>query len=158
MQNSQRDTNIKNRLLDSVGEGEGGMIWEKSIETCILSYVKQDRQSRFDAWDRVLRAGALGWPRGMGWGGRWEEGSGWGTHVHPWLIHVNVWQKPLQYCKIISLQLKQIMATHSIILAWRIPGTEEPGGLPAMGSHRVGHDWSDLAAVAAKQINFFKKP
>jgi len=41
----------------------------------------------------------------MGWGGRWEGGSGWGTHVHPWLIHVNVWQKPLQYCKVISFQL-----------------------------------------------------
>ena len=36
----------------------------------------------------------------------WEEGLGWGTHVHPWLIHVNVWKKPLQYCKVISLQLK----------------------------------------------------
>ena len=41
------------------------------------------------------------------------------------------------------------MATHSSVLAWRIPGTGEPGGLPSMGSHRVGHDWSDLAAVAA---------
>ena len=39
------------------------------------------------------------------------------------------------------------MATHSSVLAWRIPGTEEPGGLPSMGSHRVGHDWSDLAAA-----------
>ena len=37
------------------------------------------------------------------------------------------------------------MATHSSFLAWRIPGTGEPGGLPSMGSHRVGHDWSDLA-------------
>ena len=52
-----------------------------------------------------LRAGALGRPRGMGWGGNWEGGSGWGTHVNPWLIHVSVWQKPLQYCKVISLQL-----------------------------------------------------
>ena len=43
---------------------------------------------------QVLGAGALGRPRGMGWGGRWEGGSGWGTHVTPWLIHVNVWQKP----------------------------------------------------------------
>ena len=34
------------------------------------------------------------------------DGSGWGTHVYPWLIHVTVWQKPLQYCKVISLQLK----------------------------------------------------
>ena len=41
------------------------------------------------------------------------------------------------------------MATHSSVLAWRIPGTGEPGGLPSIGSHRVGHDWSDLAAAAA---------
>ena len=41
------------------------------------------------------------------------------------------------------------MATHSNILAWRIPGTEDPGGLPSMESHRVGCDWSDLAAAAA---------
>ena len=45
--------------------------------------------------------------------------------------------------------LEKEMATHSSVLAWRIPGTGEPGGLPSMGSHRVGHDWSDLAAVAA---------
>ena len=57
---------------------------------------------------QVLRVGALGRPRGMGWGGRWEGGSGWGTQVHPWLIHVNVWPKPLQYCKVISLQLIKI--------------------------------------------------
>ena len=41
MRDSKRDTDVKNRLLDSVGEGEGGMIWENSIETCVLSYVKQ---------------------------------------------------------------------------------------------------------------------
>ena len=41
------------------------------------------------------------------------------------------------------------IATHSSILVWRIPGTEEPGGLPSMGLHRVGHDWSDLIAAAA---------
>ena len=45
--------------------------------------------------------------------------------------------------------LEKDMATHSSVLAWRIPGTREPGGLPSVGSHRVGHDWSDLAAVAA---------
>ena len=43
------------------------------------------------------------------------------------------------------------MVTHSSILAWRIPGTEEPGGMPSMGSHRIGHDWSDLAAAAAEE-------
>ena len=41
------------------------------------------------------------------------------------------------------------MATHFSVLAWRIPGTGELGGLPSMGSHRVGHDWSDLVAAAA---------
>ena len=43
--------------------------------------------------------------------------------------------------------LEKEMATHSTVLAWRIPGTGEPGGLRSMGSHRVGHDWSDLAAA-----------
>ena len=43
--------------------------------------------------------------------------------------------------------LEKEMATHSSVLAWRVPGTGEPGGLPSMGSHRVGHDWSDLAAA-----------
>ena len=59
---------------------------------------------------QVLGASALGRPRGMGWRGRWEGGSGWGTHVNPWLIHVIVWQKPPQYCKVISLQLKKMEA------------------------------------------------
>ena len=45
--------------------------------------------------------------------------------------------------------LEKEMATHSSVLAWRIPGTGEPGGLLSMGSHRVGHDWRDLAAAAA---------
>ena len=44
------------------------------------------------------------------------------------------------------------MATHSNVLAWRIPETEEPSGLLSMGSHRVGHDWSDLAAAAARAL------
>ena len=46
--------------------------------------------------------------------------------------------------------LEKEMATHSGVLAWRIPGTGEPGGLPSMGSHRVEHDSSDLAAAAAE--------
>ena len=45
------------------------------------------------------------------------------------------------------------MATHSSVLAWRVPGTAEPGGLPSMGSHRVGHDRSDLAAATAAAEN-----
>ena len=52
----------------------------------------------------------------------------------------------------LSRGMKMIL-THSSVLAWRIPGTAEPGGLPSMGSHRVGHDWSDLAAVAFRWID-----
>ena len=48
--------------------------------------------------------------------------------------------------------LEKEMATHSSVLAWRISGMGEPGGLPSMGSHRVGHDWSDLA-VAVELTN-----
>ena len=48
--------------------------------------------------------------------------------------------------------LEKEMATHSSVLGWRIPGTGEPDGLPSMGSHRVGHNWSDLAAAAASAL------
>ena len=50
-------------------------------------------------------------------------------------------------------KMEKEMATHSSVLAWRIPGTEEPSGLPSMGSHRVGHDWRDLAAAASHCFN-----
>ena len=50
--------------------------------------------------------------------------------------------------------LEKEMATHSSVLAWRIPGTGEPGGLPFTGLHRVGHDWSDLAVAAAAKMDF----
>ena len=53
--------------------------------------------------------------------------------------------------------LEKEMATHSSVLAWRIPGTGEPGGLLSMGSHRVRHDWSDLAAAAAAKAILRKK-
>ena len=48
------------------------------------------------------------------------------------------------------------MAIHSSVLAWRIPGTGEPGGLLSMGSHRVGHDCSDAAAAAAEELRSHK--
>ena len=48
--------------------------------------------------------------------------------------------------------LEKEIAAHPSVLAWRIPGLGEPGGLPSVGSHRVGHDWSDLAAVAAAAL------
>ena len=49
--------------------------------------------------------------------------------------------------------LKEEMATHSSVLAWRIPGKGDPGGLPSMGLHRVGHNWSDLAAAAEERVH-----
>ena len=52
--------------------------------------------------------------------------------------------------------LEKEMATHSSFLAWRIPGTGEPGGLPSMGSHRVGHNWSDLVAAAVAAEIFYE--
>ena len=71
-----------------------------------------DHQPRLDAWDKC--SGLVHWedPEGSGGegGGRgdWGGGSAWEIYVNPWLIHVNVWQKPLQYCKIISLQIIKI--------------------------------------------------
>ena len=61
MQDSKRDIDVKNSLLDSVGESKGGMTWENSTETCII-ICETDRQPRFDACDRVLRADALEGP------------------------------------------------------------------------------------------------
>ena len=89
MQNRKRDTDVQNRLLDSVGEGEGEMFQENSIETFILPRVKQITSP---GWmhETSARTWCLGRPRGIGWRGRWEWGSGWGIHVYPRLIHVNV--------------------------------------------------------------------
>ena len=57
------------------------------------------RQSRFDAQYWMLGAGALGRPRGMVWGGRREEASGWGTHVYLWQIHFDIWQNQYNIVK-----------------------------------------------------------
>ena len=60
---------------------------------------EMSRQSRFDAQYWMLGAGALGQPTGMVWGGRREEGSGWGTHVHLWQIHFDIWQNQYNIVK-----------------------------------------------------------
>ena len=87
-------------------------LWEKARVGCFkrtaskhVYYLRWNRSPAQAGFMRqVLGPGALGRPRGIGWRGRWEGGSGWGTHVNPWLIHFNVSQIPLQYCKVISLQ------------------------------------------------------
>ena len=107
IQSRKRDTDVQDRLLDSVEGGEGGMFRENSIETCILSRVKQ-----ITSPDWMHETSARAWCTGKTQRDRMEREvggrSGWGTHVKPWLIHVNLWQKPLQYCKVISLQLIKI--------------------------------------------------
>ena len=119
MQNRKRDTDVQIRLWDSVGEGKGGMFRENNIETSILSSVKQITSP---GW--MHETSAQGWCTGKtqrdGVGGRWEGGPGWGAHVNPRLIHVNVWQKPLQCCKVTSLQLIKINEKQNIILQTKL--------------------------------------
>ena len=74
MQDSKRDTDVKNRLLDSVGEGEGGMIWKNSIESCILSYVKQIASP--GSMHETGCSGLVHWDDPEGWDG---EGGGRGV-------------------------------------------------------------------------------
>ena len=61
---------------------------------------EMNRQSRFDAQYWMLGAGALGQPRGMVWGRRWEEGSGWGIRVYLWWSHVDIWQNQYNIVKL----------------------------------------------------------
>ena len=76
---------------------------------------------------------------------------GWGSLVgcSPWVAESWTWLSDFTFTFHFHA-LEKEMATHSSVLAWRIPGTGEPGGLLSMGSHRVVHDWSDLAVAAAK--------
>ena len=91
-------------------------LWEKARVGCFkriaskhVYYLGWNRSpAQVGCMRQVLKPGALGRPRGIGERGRWQGGSGWGIYVTPWLIHVNVWQNPLQYCKVISLQLTKI--------------------------------------------------
>ena len=75
MQNGKRDTDVQNRLLDSVGEGEGGMFWENSIETSKYTIKGEtDHQPRLDAWDEC--SGLVHWEDPEGWN---AEGGGRGV-------------------------------------------------------------------------------
>ena len=88
-------------------------LWEKARAGCFKRTAS--KHVYYQGWNRLpaqvgcmrqaFGPGALGRPRGSRRRGRWEGESGWGIHVYPRLTHVNVWHKPLQYCKVISLQL-----------------------------------------------------
>ena len=93
----KRDTDVQNSLLDSVGEG--GMIWEKGIETCIVSSKKliasPGSMQDTGCWGLVHCDDPEGW---YGEGG-WKGGSGWGTRIHQWQIHVDVWKNQYNIVK-----------------------------------------------------------
>ena len=106
-----------------MGEGKGGIIWENGIETCKLSHVK-----RISSPDSMHDTGCSELVH-LDDTEEWDaEGGGRGVqdgeHMYTHGRHT----------------LEKEMATHSSVPAWRIPGTGEPGELPSMGSHRVGHD------------------
>ena len=107
MQNRKIDTDVQNRLLDSVGEGEGGMFQENSIETCILSRVKQITSP---GW--LHETSARTWCTGKSQRDRVErevgEGMGMGNTCKSMANSCQCMMKPLQYCKVISLQLIRI--------------------------------------------------
>ena len=87
MRDSKRDTDMKNGLLDSVGEGEGGMIWENSIETYILQYVKE--MTSPSSMHETGHSKPVCWDNPEGWDG---EGGGRGVqdgghlYTHGWLM------------------------------------------------------------------------
>ena len=87
MRDSKRDTDVKNSLLDSMGEGEGGMIWEGSVETCILSYVKHIASP--GSMHETGCSGLVHWDDPEGWDG---EGGGMGVqdgehmYTHCWFM------------------------------------------------------------------------
>ena len=82
------------------------------------------------------------------------DGGAWRAAVHG-VAKSRTWLSDLTFTFHFHA-LEKEMATHSSVLAWRIPGTGDPGGLPSMGSHRVGHDWSDLAAAAAAAFDVLR--
>ena len=103
MKDSKRDTDVKNRLLDLVGEGEGGVIWENSIETCILPYVKwmsseslmhESGHSKLVLWDNPDKVGR-----------KVRGGLGWGEHMCASGWFMSIYGKN-HHNTVISLQLK----------------------------------------------------
>ena len=107
MQNRKRDTDVQNRLLDSVGEGEGGMFWENSIESSILSRVKQITSP---GW--MHETSAWGWCTGKtqrdGMGREAGEGIGMGKICKSMADSCQCMAKTTTYCRVISLQLIKI--------------------------------------------------
>ena len=112
LQGSNGDADIENRLLDTVGEGEGGTNGKSSIGTYTLPYATLDSQGEFAAWRREVKSGAQWQPRRVGRGGKQQLQEGGDIYIYLWLIHADTWQKPTQYCKATVLQFKVNLKTH----------------------------------------------
>ena len=99
MWDSKRDTDVLNSLLDSVGEGEGGMIWENGFETCKLSYVKWI--SSLGLMHDTGCSGLVHWDDPEGWDGeRVGRGVQDGEHIYTHGRFKSIYGKPIQCCKI----------------------------------------------------------
>ena len=105
------------------------------------------RHSWFNLWSwlRISKGEGNGTPLQYSCLENPMDGGAWWSPVHG---VTKSWARLIDFTFTFHFHaLEKEMATHSSILAWRIPGTEEPSGLPSMGSHRVGHDLRDLAAA-----------
>ena len=109
------------------------------------------RASWFTSWCREPSGEGNGTPLQYSCLENPMDGGAWKAAVHG-ITEGRIWLSDFTFTFHFHA-LEKEMATHSSVLAWRIPRTEEPGGLPSMGSHRVGHDWSDLVAVASAAMS-----
>ena len=92
MYETAKETLMYRSVLWTLWERERVGIFGRMALKHVYILYEMSRQSRFDTRYWMLGAGALGRPRGRVWGGRREEGSGWGTHVYRWWIHFDIWQ------------------------------------------------------------------
>ena len=135
------------------------ILWEKARVGCFkrtaskhVYYLGWNRSpAQVGCMRQALGPGALGRPRGIGWRGRWDGGLGWGTYVNPWLIHLNVWQNPLQYCRVTSLQLikKNKLKKKKYIQGWF------PLGLTGLISLQSGGLWRVFSSTTIRKHQFF---
>ena len=106
---------------------------------------KRNKQTYFQRGNVDVQQAMAPHSSTLAWKIPWMEEPG-GLQSHHGVAKSQTWLSDFTFI-FHFYALEKEMATHSSVLAWRISGMGEPGGLPSMGSHRVGHDWSDLAAA-----------
>ena len=122
-----------------------GKLFKINYNCCCSSFELQYMLSYFYLFSLLLVGEGNGNPLQCSCLENPRDGGAWWAAVH------RVAQSQTQLKRLSMHALEKEMATHSSVLAWRIPGMAEPGGLPSMGSHGVGYNWSDLAAAAAEE-------